>query len=154
MRKDRRTADQYRPAARTLQESRGDQRPDAVGQAADQRSEPEQDQADDEDALASIAVAQRADRHQHRGAGERVGIHDPLHLREIRMQLALQRRQDHRHAGYLQTEHQGRQGNGHQGGRAVADADHPGSGVKVREVAVQTAAKAALSARRSNEGND
>ena len=56
-----------------------------------------------------------ARRHQYAGTGQGVGIHDPLGVLKTRAQFLLQRRQDHRHAGDFQAEHQGHQADGCEG---------------------------------------
>jgi hypothetical protein len=58
------------PPAQALQEAADDQRRCVLRDAADQRGDAEQHDADDEHALAAIAVGHGAGRHQYRGAGE------------------------------------------------------------------------------------
>ena len=110
MRENGDLADQHRAAAQALKKSGDDQHGDVPGQPADQRRDAERGDGDQEDALATISVGQRPGRHQHGRHRDRVGVHDPLQLLEVRVQHLLQRRQDRWDAGNLQAEHQGRRG--------------------------------------------
>lgn len=62
-------------------------------------------QLDLEDPLAPIPICQCAGGHQHRGAGDSVGIHDPLHIFEIAAQNRFKSGQDCRYARDFQAEH-------------------------------------------------
>jgi hypothetical protein len=48
----------------------------------------------------------RPSRHQHRGAGNRIGVHDPLQIPEVSGKHAFQFRKDHRNAGDFEAEQQ------------------------------------------------
>ncbi len=99
-------ADEHRAACDALHQPAQDEHGRGAGPSAPERSEAERQHAEHEDAAAAIAVRQGAGGHQHRGAADGVGIHDPLQALEVGVQLLVQHGQDHGHAGNLQAEHQ------------------------------------------------
>ena len=72
------------------------------------------DQADDEDAPAADAVGERAGGQQQRGERQRVGVDHPLQVGEVRVQVALDRRQRDVHDRDVEQEHEGRRADGDQ----------------------------------------
>ncbi|KND56996.1 MFS transporter [Candidatus Burkholderia verschuerenii] len=99
-------ADQHRATGDALHRARADQRGRVLGQTADQRGDAESGNGDQQNALSPEAVGKRARRHEHGGAGNRIGVHDPLQFRETCMKHGVERRQDRRYAGNLQPEHE------------------------------------------------
>ena len=111
----RHLADQHRPCRHALQKTAGNQHVIVGCQAAAQRGDAEQHQADHKHTFTPIPIRQCADGHQHHGAGDGVGIHDPLQIAEITVQLCLEGGQDGRYAGYFEAKHQGCNAHGSQG---------------------------------------
>ncbi|MNT08166.1 hypothetical protein D3C72_1428980 [compost metagenome] len=107
MRQDGDLAHQHRAAAQSLQETRADQHRDVFRHSAGERGQRESGDAGDEDTFAAEAIGQRARRHQHHRHADRISIHDPLKLPEIRVQHLFECWQDRRNAGNFQSEHQG-----------------------------------------------
>jgi hypothetical protein len=106
VRKDRHLAYQHHAAARTLQQTRDDQRRYALRESANQRRDAEQRNPDHKYPSAAVSVRKGARRHQHGRYCERVGVHDPLHAFEVAVQKPFECGQDHRHAGDFEAEHQ------------------------------------------------
>ncbi|MNV37994.1 hypothetical protein D3C71_1295300 [compost metagenome] len=117
---DRDLADQHHRGAKPLEKARHDQHPDVVGQSAYQRRHAEGHDADHEQAFASVAVGQRSGRHQDGRHRDGVGGHHPLELAEAGSHGLLDRREDRRHAGYFQAQHQSGKADSCQGKLAPA----------------------------------
>jgi hypothetical protein len=122
VRQNRELADHHRPGAHALDETSRDQQGRVFSQPAGQRGQAKQPQAQHQHASPAKAVGQRAGSHQYAGAGQGVGVHDPLGILETRAQLLFQRGQDHRHAGDFQAEHQRHQAHGGEGERVSGGA--------------------------------
>ncbi|PWJ91760.1 hypothetical protein C8D77_103459 [Mesorhizobium loti] len=99
-------AGEHRSTREPLQKAGNDQNWSARCEAAQQRGKAEGHGGDDHNPFAAETVGQRPRRHQHRGAGNGVGIHDPLQILEIGGEHAFQFRKDHRYAGDFETEQQ------------------------------------------------
>jgi hypothetical protein len=112
VRQDRELADHHRPGTHALDKTRRNQRGGIIGQPTGQRRQPEYPQAQHQHAPPTKAIGQSARRHQHAGAGQGVGVHDPLGVLEAGAQLLFKGGQDDRHAGNLQPEHQRHQAHG------------------------------------------
>ena len=115
MGQDRKLANHHGPGANALDETRRDQCRRIVGQATGQRGQGEYPQTHHQHTPTTEAIRQGPRRHQHAGAGQGVGIHDPLGVLKAGAQFLFQRRQDDRHAGDFQAEHQGHQADGGEG---------------------------------------
>ncbi|MNH05888.1 hypothetical protein D3C79_652380 [compost metagenome] len=76
-------ANQHGATRHALHKAAQDQHRRAVGQAAEQGGETESGNGDDENSPAAKTVRQRSGGHHHGGAGQGVGIHNPLHIAEI-----------------------------------------------------------------------
>lgn len=83
MREDRDLTGEHGCGACPLKKASRDQEWRARRQTADQRGDGKHGDADQQDALATEAVPQRAHRHKHGTHGDGVGVHDPLKLLEI-----------------------------------------------------------------------
>lgn len=112
---DRHLGNQHRATGHALNATGGDQQSRVMGQPAEQRGATKGQDTQHKQALAAKAVGQCAGGHQHHGAGQGVGIHDPLQVRETSPQVLFKGRQYHRYAGDFQAEHQGGQADGGQG---------------------------------------
>ncbi len=80
-------------SAHCLQHAKGDQQTEVRCDAAQQRSEREENQAQREHTLAAQTVAHRARQHQQARQHERIGVDRPLQARHRRVQLTPDRRQ-------------------------------------------------------------
>ena len=92
----------------------------AARRRAQGRADGERDQPGGEDGAAAAAVGERARRQQRRGERERVGVDDPLQLREARVQVGPDRRQRDVDDGHVEQQH--RRGRRHDGERDPAHA--------------------------------
>ena len=85
-----------------------DQHLGAGRERGDHGGDGEDRQADDEQQLAPEAVAERGAREQEHGKGQRVGVHDPLELRQRRAQVLLDLRQGRHDDEVVQRGHEER----------------------------------------------
>lgn len=99
-------AGEHRSSGEPLQKTRNDQDWRARCEAAQQGGKAECDGGGHHHPFAAKPVRQCPRRHQHRGAGDGVGIHDPLQILEIGGEHAFQFRQDHRYARDFEAEQQ------------------------------------------------
>ena len=80
-----------------------DQHQRRLGNAAEQGAKGEDDEADREEESPSVAVGQGPRGEEHRGQRQGIGVDDPLHLAEARVQSRLDRRQGDDHDGDVQA---------------------------------------------------
>ena len=97
------------------------------GEAADQRGQREDDQTDGEDLPPPVDVARHPGGQQEGGQRQRIGVHDPLQVREARVQRLLNVRQRHVHDRDVEKEHEGRRADGDQGPPFAVESGHPRS---------------------------
>ena len=96
-------------AAESLDRAGGDQHALAVGDAAGQRGEREQDEPGHEDAAASEQVGGPAAEQQEAGEGDRVGVDDPLQVDLGEAEAVADRRQRDVDDGDVENDHELRQ---------------------------------------------
>ncbi|KAI1693929.1 hypothetical protein DdX_20398 [Ditylenchus destructor] len=153
VREERDRADQHCPARQPLKEPPGDQQRHTIGKAAKHGGGAKGRDTDHEDTLAAEAVRKRSGRHQHRGAGERIGVHDPLKALKVAMKGPFQAGQDHRHAGDLQPEHQRAEAGCKQGQHVLAGG-MAGHGWHLSHVRAHLPGWCAIWERDNDDGND
>ncbi len=105
-RQDREGGRRDQRGAQTLHGARRDQQVVGVRQAAGQRGDREERQADHEHLAAAEQVGHAAAEQQEAAEGERVGARDPLQARVGEVQVALDRRQRDVHDRDVDDEHE------------------------------------------------
>ena len=103
---------EQRGAADALERACDVERQDVPRDAAQERGDAEDDDADREDEPAPVAVGERAGREDERGERHRVRVDDPLQARQARVQLRLNARQRDIHDRDVDEQHERRRANG------------------------------------------